>query len=735
MRSLRYSPLLLAGTVLGLALTYLAPVALALFATGCAQLLGILAWLADGGRLPADACGSTALSPAVGRWRCRPSPRSIWRSRSIPPISMRAGAAACGRAAPKPTFRNCDDATPMRHCGRARDTGTRISRSRPGSSIRAIASAILAFYNFVRTADDIADHADAAAGRKARAARSARCRPRSARTASDAVAVRLRAALAERDLSPQHAQDLLAAFRLDVTKLRYRDWDDLIGYCSLSAMPVGRFVLDVHGESRAIWPANDALCAALQIINHLQDCSEDYRNLDRVYVPLDALAASGRRRRGARRAARVAGAARCLHRLAERTERLLRESDVFAAADRRLAACARSLRHQHAGASADAHPDGARSAERARASRHARRRRPDARSALLQRRVAAPRPAACRRDAQAAGCVSERARTPAAAARLRQLVLHRRCASCRARSARRCSKSIRSAAPSTISPTIRARASARRAQLAAMARATSTRSIAAQPPPQLAGLAQAVRDFDLAARGFHRHHRRHGDGCRRRHPRARSRRRSIFIATASPARSAGCRCACSAWSATPALRSRIISAARLQLTNILRDLDEDAALGRLYLPREALREPASSATDPRDGAGASGARRRPARRRRAGAQSISRRPTRSWRAIRAACVRAPRIMGEAYRHHPRPAGRARLCAAARAGAPAASAALLDRAAQCSCDGRAPFTSSAPALPACPPRCGSPRAASASSCTRRPPSPAAAAAPITTPRSA
>ena len=94
-------------------------------------------------------------------------------------------------------------------------------------------------------------------------------------------------------LSPKHAQDLIAAFKLDVTKLRYRDWDDLISYCSLSAMPVGRFVCDVHGESRAVWPLNDALCAALQIINHLQDCGDDYRNLDRVYIPQDALAASG----------------------------------------------------------------------------------------------------------------------------------------------------------------------------------------------------------------------------------------------------------------------------------------------------------------------------------------------------------------------------------------------------------------------------------------------------------
>ena len=60
-------------------------------------------------------------------------------------------------------------------------------------------------------------------------------------------------------------------------------------------MPVGRFVLDVHGEPRSTWSANDALCAALQINNHLQDCGADFRNLDRVYVPLDALAAAGAR--------------------------------------------------------------------------------------------------------------------------------------------------------------------------------------------------------------------------------------------------------------------------------------------------------------------------------------------------------------------------------------------------------------------------------------------------------
>ncbi len=140
-------------------------------------------------------------------------------------------------------------------------------------------------------------------------------------------------------LSPRHAQDLLAAFKLDVTKLRYRDWDDLIGYCSLSAMPVGRFVLDVHGESRGTWPANDALCAALQIINHLQDCQADYRNLDRVYIPLDLLTARGIGVEALGEPQASPPLLAALHSLAERTGRLLSESDVFPLLinDRRLA--------------------------------------------------------------------------------------------------------------------------------------------------------------------------------------------------------------------------------------------------------------------------------------------------------------------------------------------------------------------------------------------------------------
>lgn len=189
---------------------------------------------------------------------------------------------------------------------------------------------ILAFYHFVRTADDIADHAALAAADKLTLLDRLEAGLLGANDA-DAAAVRLRTALDRRGLSPKHAQDLIAAFKLDVTKLRYRDWDDLISYCSLSAMPVGRFVCDVHGESRTVWPANDALCAALQIINHLQDCKDDYRNLDRVYIPQDALAASGSNVEALGRERASPALLECLRRLASRTESLLSESDGFAA--------------------------------------------------------------------------------------------------------------------------------------------------------------------------------------------------------------------------------------------------------------------------------------------------------------------------------------------------------------------------------------------------------------------
>lgn len=152
--------------------------------------------------------------------------------------------------------------------------------------------AVMAFYDFVRAADDVADHGTLTPVQKLDILDRMEA-SLLGRADTEPVARPLRSVLAAQRLSPRHALDLLAAFRLDCTKNRTADWDDLIHYCSLSAMPVGRYVLDVHGESEATWPASDAVCASLQILNHLQDCGKDFRMLDRVYIPDDALAQAG----------------------------------------------------------------------------------------------------------------------------------------------------------------------------------------------------------------------------------------------------------------------------------------------------------------------------------------------------------------------------------------------------------------------------------------------------------
>src|ERR1700733_434978 len=189
---------------------------------------------------------------------------------------------------------------------------------------------ILAFYNFVRSADDIADHATLGAHDKL-AYLDLLDAELLGQGDSQPEAVILRRALAERSMPPRHALDVLVAFRMDVTKLRYENWDEVIHYCRYSAMPVGRFMLDVHGESTSTWPASDALCAGLQINNHLQDCGKDYRELNRVYLPRDALAAAGASVEALGLARAPAPLLQCLHSLAARTEALLNESKTLSA--------------------------------------------------------------------------------------------------------------------------------------------------------------------------------------------------------------------------------------------------------------------------------------------------------------------------------------------------------------------------------------------------------------------
>lgn len=196
---------------------------------------------------------------------------------------------------------------------------------------------IMAFYRFARVADDVADHPTADAHEKL--GRLAELR-RGLEGKGAPQAVELARVMRERGLDSVHAHELLDAFVQDVRVNRYADWEQLIGYCRLSAMPVGRFVLDVHGEDRAVWPLSDALCAALQVINHLQDCAKDYAELDRVYVTTQALAESGGRIGDLAHERATPGLLGAIRSMARQTSDLLRESAPFAAhiRDRRLAA-------------------------------------------------------------------------------------------------------------------------------------------------------------------------------------------------------------------------------------------------------------------------------------------------------------------------------------------------------------------------------------------------------------
>lgn len=189
---------------------------------------------------------------------------------------------------------------------------------------------IMAFYDFVRAADDISDHPTLSAQRKLDLLERLDLALMN-RGPEEPVAARLREECRARRLDPQHARDLITAFMRDVTYLRYRDWDDLIYYCRYSAMPVGRFVCDVHGEKpERVWEANDALCAALQVINHLQDCGKDYRDLDRVYVTAEALAAHGGRVEMLGEACAPAPLLAAIRDLNEKTEGLLNRARPFA---------------------------------------------------------------------------------------------------------------------------------------------------------------------------------------------------------------------------------------------------------------------------------------------------------------------------------------------------------------------------------------------------------------------
>ena len=152
---------------------------------------------------------------------------------------------------------------------------------------------IAVFYAFARAIDDIADSPDLSGEEKLHRLDAFEAALLGNGDEACAKACRMAESLTETGLTTQHCLDLLAAFKRDAVKNRCDDWDDLMAYCSLSAAPVGRYLLDLHGGSDLGYGPSDSLCNALQVINHLQDCQDDYRTLDRVYLPADWMAEAG----------------------------------------------------------------------------------------------------------------------------------------------------------------------------------------------------------------------------------------------------------------------------------------------------------------------------------------------------------------------------------------------------------------------------------------------------------
>ena len=157
---------------------------------------------------------------------------------------------------------------------------------------------VAAIYAFARGADDFADEGELPAAERLAAlddwARRLDLAAAGSPPAGDLVFVALADAIARHGLPVPLLHDLIDAFRMDVRQDRWPDYDALLGYCRLSANPVGRLLLHLDGSAT---PENlqdsDRICTALQLINHWQDLGQDAGENDRVYVPEDELAAYG----------------------------------------------------------------------------------------------------------------------------------------------------------------------------------------------------------------------------------------------------------------------------------------------------------------------------------------------------------------------------------------------------------------------------------------------------------
>jgi squalene synthase HpnC len=192
---------------------------------------------------------------------------------------------------------------------------------------RALRPHVASYYAFARAIDDIADNPNLPPDDKiARLEGFAQALEGRDSNPAYAKAHRLRETLSVTGISPRHGLDLISAFKQDAVKPRYETWDELIDYCLRSAAPVGRFLCDLHGEDKSLYPLSDALCNALQVINHLQDCTKDYAAMNRVYLPQEWMRAEGASVADLGKPSATRGLRRVLNRCVAGTETLMRDA-------------------------------------------------------------------------------------------------------------------------------------------------------------------------------------------------------------------------------------------------------------------------------------------------------------------------------------------------------------------------------------------------------------------------
>jgi squalene synthase HpnC len=149
---------------------------------------------------------------------------------------------------------------------------------------RRVRSHLLAVYGFARLADDIGD--EVAGDRLAQLDwLESELERAAAGSATHPILVQLMPTLAQLDLPLEPFRDLIEANRVDQRVTRYETMDDLVDYCQLSAVPVGRLVLLIFGAATPEREAlSDQVCIGLQLTEHLQDIAED-AGRGRIYLP------------------------------------------------------------------------------------------------------------------------------------------------------------------------------------------------------------------------------------------------------------------------------------------------------------------------------------------------------------------------------------------------------------------------------------------------------------------